>query len=120
MGRKRSVHGQPAVAMIKPNTELMAVCTVVSAYMVRSACVTVTPTVSNETRALSGSMAPAICSAAGQCGCSAVLSGQLAHWLNFNSVQNGASCGAALESRKSSAPNVKSSDFCDPSGKSKG
>src|SRR5580692_1407670 len=89
MGRKRSVQGQPAVAMIRPSTELIACCAVVSAYMVRSACVTVTPTVSNETSALSGSMADAICSAAGQCGCSAALSGQLAHWLNFKSVQNG-------------------------------
>src|SRR5882672_681452 len=119
MGRKRSAQGQPAVAMINPSTELIASCAVVSAYTVRSACVTVTPIVSNETRALSSSMTDAICSAAGQCGWSAALRGQLAHWLNVKAVQNGGAAGAALERRKSAASKVKSRDFCDPSGKSK-
>src|ERR1700730_9495780 len=119
MGRKRSAQGQPAVAMITPSTELIASCAVVSAYTVRSACVTVTPTVSNETRALSRSTAGAMCNAAGQCGWSAASSGQLAHWLKVNSVQKGGEAGAALERRKSEASKVKSRVFCDPSDKSK-
>ena len=31
MGRNRSVHGQPAVAMIRPSTELKACCALISA-----------------------------------------------------------------------------------------
>ena len=87
--------------MIKPSTELIACCAEVSAYIVRSACVTVTPTVSNDTNAFSGSKVDAICRAAGQCVCSSSFSGQLAHWLNLSSVQNGGSAGTALDSRKS-------------------
>src|SRR4029077_16735233 len=111
MGRKRSAQGQPAVAMINPSTELMASCAVVSAYTVRSACVTVTPTVSNEASASSNSTADTICSAAGQGGVSAALSGQLAHWWNVNAVQNGGAAGAALERRKSAVPKVRSRVF---------
>ncbi len=104
--------------MIKPSTELIACCAEVSAYTVRSACVTVTPTVSNETSAFSGSKVDAMCSAAGQCAWSRSLSGQLAHWLNPSSVQNGGSAGAGLQSRKSVGSNEKSKLVCDPSGKS--
>src|SRR5258708_17464470 len=100
MGRKRSAQGQPEVAMINPSTELMACCAVVSTYTVRSACVTVTPTVSNETSACSSSTADAICSAAGQCGCSAASSGQLAHWLNVKAVQNGGEGRTAVATPK--------------------
>src|SRR3984885_7217052 len=96
IGRSRSVQGQPEVAMIKPSTELRACCAEVSACTVRSACVTVTPTVSNETSSLSNSTAGAMCSADGQCVCCSLLKGQLAHWLNFNSVQNGGSAGSSL------------------------
>src|ERR1700733_7759287 len=96
MGRSRSVQGQPEVAMINPSTELKACCAEVSACTVRSACVTVTPTVSNETSSLSNSTAGAMCSADGQWVCSALLKGQFAHWLNFNSVQNGGSAGSSL------------------------
>src|SRR3979411_138639 len=116
MGRKRSAQGQPAVAMINPSTELIASCAVVSAYTVRSACVTVTPTVSNESRALSTSTAAAICHAAGQCGWSAASSGQLAHWLNVKAVQNGGAAGAALERRKSAASNARSRALPHPAG----
>src|SRR5260370_32224137 len=114
MGRRRSAQGPPAVAMINPSTELMASCAVVSAYTVRSACVTVTPTVSNETRALSRSTAGAICSAAGQCGWSAAASGQLAHWLKVRSVQNGGGGGGGMEGRKIAACEEEDRHSLDP------
>ena len=104
--------------MMSPSTELIACCALVSTYTVRSLWCTVTPTVSKDTSVFNGSSAAAICKAAGQCGWEAGSSGQLAHWLNLSSVQNGGSAGGGLMSLKLAGSNLKCSVFCDPSGKS--
>src|SRR5467141_650142 len=104
--------------MTRPITELIACGAEVCTYTVRSACVTVTPTVSNETSALKGSNADASCNAAGQCGFSFSSRGQLAQRLNANSVQNGGGSGGAFSILKSTASKANSKVFAEPSGKS--